>query len=127
MALLLVLSLLTTSGCSVTQRTAGGPAAAAERPDPSLLEEETLRRYSSAFEAVQTLRSQWLRVRSPGSFQGTGQVWVYRNGVRVGGVEELRRMSTTEIESIRYYDGRQASQRWGLGHENGVIFVTGRG
>ena len=34
--------------------------------------------------------------------------------------------TTVGIDSMRYYDGIAASQRWGLGHENGVIFVTSR-
>jgi len=42
----------------------------------------------------------------------------------VGGVEELKYMSTEGIAYVRFFNGIQASQRWGLGHENGVIFVS---
>jgi outer membrane cobalamin receptor len=41
-------------------------------------------------------------------------------------VEVMTNLSTAEIEMIEYVDGIRASQRWGLGHENGVINVISR-
>jgi len=97
----------------------------AARPDPNLLSRAQIIRYPTAFEAVQTLRSQWLRGRAPGDLDTPGgAVDVYRDGIEVGAVDELRSMSTESIAYIRYYNGIQASQRWGLGHENGVIYVS---
>lgn len=119
--LLLLLAVLV-CGCSGA---AGG--APGERPDdPDLLTMEVLSRYPDALSAVQTLRSNWLRLRNPGTLNSTGQIRVYRDNVPVGPPDVLRTMSTVEIESIRWYDGRRAFERWGLGHENGVIYVTGR-
>lgn len=82
--------------------------------------------FSNAYQAIQTLRPAWLRTRAAGGFQAEGQVWVYRDGMRAGGVDRLRNINTVEIQELRYYDGISASQRWGLGHENGVIHVTSR-
>jgi hypothetical protein len=82
--------------------------------------------YSNAFLAVRTLRPAWLRTRAAGGIQSQGQVWVYRDGMRYGGTDRLSAINTIEIESIRYFDGITASQRWGLGHENGVIYITSR-
>jgi len=76
--------------------------------------------------AIQTLRPGWLRTRSAGGLQASGQVWVHRDGMRFGGLDRLGSINTVEIESIRYYGGITASQRWGPGHENGVIHVTSK-
>jgi hypothetical protein len=82
--------------------------------------------FTTARQAVQTLRPGWLRARAAGGFQGQGQVWVYRDNMRFGGTDRLSAINTVEIDSIRYFDGITASQRWGLGHENGVIHVFSR-
>jgi hypothetical protein len=94
--------------------------------NPNLLTRAELATYTTADLAVQTLRPAWLRQRSAGGFLSSGQVWVYRDGMRFGGVATLRSINTVEIESIQYVDGIAASQRWGLGHENGVIHVISR-
>ena len=118
--LLFPLSLLTALTACASNRTGGG-----ERPDLNVLTADQLSRYQNAFQAVQTMRSQWLRGRAPGDFDTAGgAVRVYRDGMNAGGVEALQSMSTEGIAYIRFYNGIQASQRWGLGHENGVIFVS---
>jgi hypothetical protein len=94
--------------------------------DRNLLTAGELANYSTAEQAVRTLRPAWLRQRSAGGFQSAGQVWVYRDGMRFGGVEVLSRVNTIEVDSIRYVDGITATQRWGLGHENGVIHIFSR-
>jgi hypothetical protein len=121
----IVLLSVTLVGACTAQRTPEvGPPAGQTRAD--LLTAEQLRDFADAGTAVRTLRSPWLRRRS-GSLQGGGsQIWVYRDGIRLGGPEELARMEVTSIESIQYYDGTAAAQRWGLGHENGAIIVTSR-
>jgi hypothetical protein len=119
---LLLLLALALSGCAAST----GEGAGSRPGDPNILTQDMLSRYPDALSAVQTLRSNWLRLRTPGAFNSTGQIRVYRDNVEIGPPEVLRGMSTIEIESIRWYDGRQAFERWGLGHENGVIFVTGR-
>jgi hypothetical protein len=53
-------------------------------------------------------------------------VWIYRDGIRVGGPEVLERLSTAEIETIEYYDATRASLRWGQNHENGAIHLVSR-
>lgn len=123
---LIVLPLLLAAGCASGPSGGGGPATTTERQDPNQLRADEISRFGSAFQAIQALRSQWLRVRSAGSFNTRGQVQVYRDGTRLGGPEVLDRMSTADIGFIQYYDGRAASQRWGLGHENGAIYVASR-
>jgi hypothetical protein len=117
---LLALQLLLLLGCAARRDGAPGPG------DQSILRAADFGNYANAFQAVQTLRPGWLRTRAAGSFQTVGQVWVYRDGMRFGDLDRLRTINTVEIDSLRYLDGIAASQRWGLGHENGVIHVFSR-
>lgn len=94
--------------------------------DFNLLTSADLADYGNAYQAIRVLRPGWLRTRAAGGLQGQGQVWVYRDGTQYGGLDRLSAMNTVEIDTIRYYDGITASQRWGLGHENGVIYVTSK-
>jgi hypothetical protein len=82
--------------------------------------------FNTAFDAVQALRSNWLRKRGEDSFRSPTQIWVYVDDVRMGGIESLRSIPRTGIEFIRYYDALTASARWGLDHGQGVIYVSTR-
>ena len=95
-------------------------------PSSELITHEQLneRTYASLYEAVRSLHAGWLRTRGGESFAGSSQVLVYRDGMRVGGVAALRSINAREIGYVRYYDGNSATARWGLGHGNGVIFVS---
>jgi hypothetical protein len=112
-------------------RTEAGPRTASDRLTPAEIE-----RYSNLYEAVQALRLTWLQPRTrlrldPRGVSDSGAVpanpvWTYRDGTRLGGPEALRRISTTEIERVEYYNARAASHRWGINHENGAINVISR-
>jgi hypothetical protein len=41
-------------------------------------------------------------------------------------VETLRSIVSSNVSFIRWYDGTQAQQRFGIGHSSGVIFVSSR-
>ncbi len=118
---ILVLLLALISACaSASSRASTAPV------DRNLITHEQLREYEfrNALEAIEALRSNWLRTRGTDSFNSPTQVQVYLNDARLGGIETLRWISTPEIDYIRYYDGIAASSRWGLGHGQGVIFVS---
>jgi hypothetical protein len=119
--LCLVLALLATFGCSRTTRDPSLP-----RVERNVLTHEQVleTRTTNAYEAVETLRSNWLRTRGIDSFSSPGQVLVYFNETRLGGVETLRSIGLNDIGYIRYFDGREASARWGLDHGHGVIYIT---
>jgi hypothetical protein len=85
-----------------------------------------LAEHPDAYTALLALRPMWLRARGPDSIRNPSQVWVYRNGTRIGGVETLREMNTTDILEIRFLDAAAASLQWGMGHAAGVISVTSR-
>jgi hypothetical protein len=84
------------------------------RPEPDLL---TL---------LQGLRPAWLRVRGQSSIRLSEQVWVYRDGIRVGGVQALGQIQTTEVSEILFLEALDATQRFGLDHGSGAILVTTR-
>jgi hypothetical protein len=104
----------------------------ADRRTSDDLPEAELREYSTVMEAVQALRAGWLRERTPlrlSPRSGTGTesanpVWVYWDGTRLGDPSYLTRISTSEVSRVIHYDARTASVRWGVGHENGVIYLV---
>lgn len=106
--------------------TAGSPGASGPRQDRDLLTREQIREtgHNNALDAVQALRSNWLRTKGTDSFAAPTQVQVYLDNNQLGGVETLRGVATSQISYIRYYDGVTASGRWGLGHGQGVIYVS---
>jgi hypothetical protein len=105
-----------------------GDGVARPSPDRSLITREEIQqhRFTNAYQLVEALHSNWLRTRGTDSFAQPGQVLVYLDDSRLGGVEALRSISTQTVGYIRYYDGLQASARWGLDHGHGVIFVSTR-
>jgi hypothetical protein len=118
---LLAVSVLTASCAS--SGNSGQP-----HPDANVLTQKTLidNHFQTAYDAVQSLRSNWLNAKGPDSFTTPTEVRVYLNGTLLGGVETLREIGTPTLVSIRHYDGIQATARWGLGHGAGVIFVSTR-
>jgi hypothetical protein len=78
-------------------------------------------------DAVRRLRSTWLRVRGTGGLMSGAQtVQVYTDGVHAGGLEFLENRSLDGIIEIRYYDGRDATTKWGTGVGGGVIELITR-
>ncbi len=41
---------------------------------------------------------------------------VYRDGIRLGGVQTLRQIRTTQVREIQFMEGSQATQRFGIDH-----------
>jgi hypothetical protein len=103
-----------------------GTGTSTPRADRSLITREQILQngFTNAFEAVESLRSNWLLTRGPDSINNPSEVLVYLDNTRLGGVQTLRTISTNSIQWIRYYDGLTATARWGLDHGQGVIFVS---
>src|SRR5437867_11026384 len=79
----------------------------------------------TAFDIVKRLRPNWFNVRGPSSINlPTPDVVVYVNGVRRGGPDTLKDLPITGLNEIRHLRGTEATQRFGLGHENGAILVS---
>src|SRR2546430_16803222 len=114
-------TLVATAGCS-----ARSPHGTTLRADRDLLTQEELRehRFSTVYEAIEALRSHWLRERGPDSFSAPGHVQVYLDDSRLGGVEALRNLSLANVVYIRHIDGVYADARLGLDHGHGVILLA---
>lgn len=80
--------------------------------------------YASIYDAVAAMRSMWLRPRGVDSFTNPSIVWVYVDGARVGDVSVLKEMQPRLVNTVRFYDGPQATSRWGVDNAAGVIHVS---
>jgi len=136
--LLLSLFLCATLAACAASRAAPDGRAAADAPgtrpakvrrSPNHLAAEDINpaRFGTAFDVVQALRPQWLRVRGPSSITLTTAVRVYQDGMLLGGVDMLKRISSTSVQSLEFVAGVDATQRWGTDHGDGVILVRTTG
>jgi len=93
--------------------------------DPERLSQEDMLRehFTNVYDAVASLRSAWLNVRGTDSFTQPSQVWVYYDDTRLGGVDEMRSVLVNSVASVRHYNGVDATQRWGVGHNAGAIQI----
>jgi hypothetical protein len=82
--------------------------------------------YGDAFSVVQALRPRWLWTRGSTSINQEESVKVYLDGSLMGGPEYLRQIPVRSISSIRFMDGLEATNRWGLDHGLGAILVSTR-
>ena len=80
----------------------------------------------NALDLVRTLRPQWLRPRGVASMTNDPEIMIYLDGVRAGGPAALSDIPAINIQSIRFYDAREAQFRFGVGHLHGAIDVTTR-
>ncbi|MBI4343106.1 MAG: hypothetical protein HY599_07035 [Candidatus Omnitrophica bacterium] len=81
---------------------------------------------SSAYDAVQRLRPQWLSRPNTPSIQGSNPVMIYVDRHNFGALESLRSLNTEQIEQMEFVPARDATTRYGTGHASGVIEVTTR-
>jgi hypothetical protein len=113
---------------AVSPAPAATPAPRAPRRDRNRLTREDLaaRTESDLLALLQGARPAWLRARGQVSIttQEPEQVWVYRDGIRMGGVQALEQMRPGEVREIEFLPGHEATQRYGLDHGAGVILVT---
>jgi len=82
--------------------------------------------FNTAYDAIESLRSNWLKTRGTDSFQNPSQVRVYLDNVSLGDTATLRTIAINTIVYIKYFDGISATARWGLDHGAGVIYVSTR-
>ncbi|HZI29387.1 MAG TPA: hypothetical protein VFD64_14555 [Gemmatimonadaceae bacterium] len=119
--LLFVAVLTTVTGCGARQGAAG------TRGDRNVITFEQLQEggYRNALEAVEALRRTWL-IERPDGLTTQREVQVYLDNSRLGGIQSLRQVSTSDIASIRYIDAATAINRWGVDHSQGVIMIETR-
>src|SRR5262245_36490989 len=115
-ARILAASLLFCAACASGSRTRNSV-------DHTLITREQLRQnnFTNAYDAVAALHANWLQKRGADSFLTPGEILVYFDETRLGGIETLRSVTSSSIVFIRFFDGVAATNRWGVGHSNGVI------
>jgi len=119
-----LLALSIAGGC------AGGTRPAAGTPeDRSLITREQMlvRHFATAYDAVHSIRGNWLIARGKESLNRNVEILVYVDGVRMGGIRTLQSISTETVQYIRFFSGIEATTRWGLDHGRGAIFVVTEG
>lgn len=131
---LIAVSLLIVTGCATTG--SGGV-----RVDPDVITRAEISdgQFNTAHEAVQRLRPRWLRTtRQANSFSdgratgdalgdvnaGSPRARVVLDGVPFGTIADLGRINARDVETMRWYDGTSAVQRWGTGYDAGAILIT---
>ena len=77
--------------------------------------------YQNALEVVQSLRPTMLRPRSGA---GAQPVMLYVDNVRMSDMSALATVPANRVREIRFINARDATTRWGTGHDSGVISVT---
>jgi len=86
----------------------------------------------TAYEAIQIARPRWLTPRTlragdtPSMGSDRSGPVVYLDGVRVGTLEELRRIQITVVAMMEYLSPSDATNRFGTNHDSGAILVTTR-
>lgn len=94
----------------------------------------------SAYDVVQRVRPRWLMTRGTHSLSeaprgwgvgrqvvvipGNDKIKVYLDGVRLGGVDAMRRVASDGLTSIQFLTARDATQRYGTGHTHGAILLS---
>ncbi|MEA2761170.1 MAG: hypothetical protein QOD47_454 [Gemmatimonadaceae bacterium] len=80
---------------------------------------------TNAYDAVRRLRPNFLNSRGPTSLNGAGAGYarVYMDRVLFGDLNSLKTLSVNGIREIHYYNGPDASGRFGLDNVSGAIEV----
>lgn len=113
--------LATASGCALHHA-----EEADRRADRSILTQQQIaaRHFNTVYDAVESLRSNWLHARGTDSFQNPSEVRVYLDNTLLGGTDKLREIAAKDVTFIKYFDGVAATARWGVGHAAGVIYLS---
>jgi hypothetical protein len=79
---------------------------------------------SNAWDLVQSVRPEWLRVREEVGIGRTNDIVVYLDNARLGGREALRSVPVASVQYLRRFDPVAANLRWGAGHAYGAILIS---
>ncbi len=93
------------------------------RRDPNLITAEEMSQFSAltALDVIRRLRPRWLRSR------GQSNPQIIQDGARMGtSTENLRTLSVSDIESMRFLSASDATMRYGTNFPGGAIEITSR-
>ena len=116
---------------------ATAPPSAARRPITAE-EIEHSGMNGNVYDLVYALRRNWLNFRGfdtlaegprsvgdadAGADVGEPNLIIYLDNARLGTTSQLRSLPVAGVIGVRYYNGAEATYRWGAGHQHGAIQV----
>jgi hypothetical protein len=112
---------------SVLAGTAGAQKQKAPRRDRDKITAEEIAQSSnarSAYDVIKVLRPQWLNVRGATTImQQEIGIMVYRDGSKLGSVDELYNIQADQIKEMRHLSPGDATLRYGTDHPRGAIEI----
>jgi hypothetical protein len=118
---IILLGVIALAGCSGATSSPRGSGSLITRAELEPLESFT------AYDAIARLRPNWLQTRGPTSLaDGPTLPRVHINQSPSGSMDELRSMSTIEVESMEFLSPADATTLYGTGYPGGVILVRTR-
>jgi hypothetical protein len=111
---------------TLTQLAEAQKQKAPRRDRNKITAEEIAERQSaqSAYDVIKVLRPQWLSVRGPTTIvQQEMSVMVYRDGSKMGSVDELYSIPADQIKEMRFLSAGDATLRYGTDHPRGAIEI----
>lgn len=102
-------------------------------PDVITIDQIVKSKATNAYDLIATLRPQMFTAHGAPTTRGQQPstdgrqslpVVVYIDNVKAGPISELKTLSKLDVREIRYLSPRVATDRWGLNHAGGVIYVT---
>ena len=125
-----LVAFVTACGLAGCKSSSEAPRAAASGARNLITRDEiTKSRVSTAYDAVARMRPNFLRSHGPtSSRQPRSEMYakVYVDGSSMGGLDQLKGISATMVESIEFLPAHDATTRFGTGHEGGAIMVSTR-
>ena len=81
---------------------------------------------ANAYQLIENLRPNWMRVRTQRSIRLGENVSpvIYVNRSRYGTIDSLRDISTLNLRLVEYLSPNDATTRYGGGHGGGAILLT---
>lgn len=123
---LVAIVLLLAAACA----SASGPRSAGASGTRDVITEAELQEFGAQplRQAIQRLRPQFLRTRGPSSItmQSADVIVVYMGNTRMGGLEVLDQITTSDVREVRYMSPTDATQRFGINHTSGAIILVPR-
>jgi hypothetical protein len=116
----------------------GQPSAPRPHSNPDLITAEDIAAHPARnlYELVRSIRPAWLRGTAASNFYGHqsnpnypdvhARFVVMQDGLRLGDVEELRRIRIETVGEVRYLDSREAVAHYGPSFGKGAILVTSK-
>lgn len=129
-------------GCGAASRTGTGTTPL-ESPGRRPITADEIQRSGingNVYDLVYTLRRNWLNTRGVETLSeaprevnledgrtvlvpGEPKLVIYLDNVRLGTISALRDVPIAGVQAVRFFNGPQATYRWGAGHSHGAIEV----